>query len=717
MSELLGAPRAGAASVGEAVSVKPTLPPYFRFDARLGWPLGPRESRPQVPYDDRPLQLTIFGRSAISMTEPFGTFGGRTLPRGMAISTEGRVFLADPEARVIWSAQADAAAGPRPESAAPGWPFTPLWAARALPEVTEEPLVPGAGPRPPADPYTLVRPVDVALSPAGDLVIVDEGAARVLVLAYPTARLRHLVDLAPGRPQSVCFDPAGRAYLADLGPEGDEPAGTVHRYDPEWRRDLHFPRADLAQPALVAAAAEPGCGCGCGDGCGDGCGERGCGRRPVRSPVVWVLDSGQAVALDENGRVLGPDLRPGEVAVTPPPLLVDGPVPTWADPALPGHEPLRLPGLPLSGDGRLDGTGLPLVALPRRVEVPRYGSVTTTALDGGRTGFAWDRLTLSATLPATTRLVLSTLTSDVAIAFDRLAAVPTERWSAPLAIEPGDVPEVLVQSDPGRYLWIRVELSGDGTVSPTISQLDVFGPRRSAMRYLPAPLHQDPESARFLDQFLSYFDTIFAEVTAVNRDIAALFDPGDVPEEFLSWLGAWFDLDFDASWPTEVRREMVAGAVPYFRMRGTVAGLQRILQWHTGLSGALPQVIEHFRLPAEPELLMIGGVALDPGPRAHSFTIVLPSYVVDADRRPVLERLIEASIPAHTRYRLHLVDPGVQIAAQSTLGVDMTLTSYGAGPLDDSRLDHSFAVGPPRPTALVHYPHPLSTTGTGGPTC
>ena len=190
--------------------------------------------------------------------------------------------------------------------------------------------------------------------------------------------------------------------------------------------------------------------------------------------------------------------------------------------------------------------------------MPRFGAFKTTMLDSGRTGFGWDRIVLVATLPETTRIVISTLTSEVAVPFDRLESLPPGRWSAPLALAPGDLPELLIQSGAGRYLWLKVEMSGDGTVSPSISELDIFGPRRSAMRYLPASFHQDPESVRFLDRFLSYFDTVFAEMTAANREIAALFDPEVVPAEFLAWLGSWFDLEFLATWPEATRREMIA---------------------------------------------------------------------------------------------------------------------------------------------------------------
>jgi phage tail-like protein len=408
--------------------------------------------------------------------------------------------------------------------------------------------------------------------------------------------------------------------------------------------------------------------------------------------------------------------------LTPPPLVPSGDGFTWRDPALPGRRPMRIGGLAVTPDGRHQDTLLPLLALPRRVEVPRFGSFTTTALDSGRTAFAWDRITLEAVLPPQGRLVVSTLTSEVEVAFDRLATLPAQRWSAPLAVGPGDVPEVLIQSRPGRYLWIKVELSGDGTASPVVSQLDVFGPRRSATRYLPASFHQDPESVRFLDRFLSYFDTVYAEITAVNGEIATLFDPAMVPQEFLAWLGSWFDLEFLASWPEQVRRTMIAEAIGYYRMRGTVAGLKRILQWHTGLSDPLPQVIEHFRLPGGP--VLIGGAELDVGTPAHAFTIVLPEHVASAGARTVLERLIASNIPAHTRYRLCLVRPGVTVAAQSTIGVDMTLPLRGGAPLGVAGLGTTFTTAPAEPGGAVHLPLQLGSRRQlcppqpdGGPSC
>lgn len=689
------------------VAAKHTVAPFFRFDLRTGWPLGPSESRPAFPYDDRPLALAIAGRSAIPLAEPFGSFGGRTLPRGMAISPEGRIFLADPERRVILIALSVQAGDPPPEDAPETWPFLPLWAARPLPEPEgEHDLGPVSRPD---DPYTLIRPVDLAFAPNGDLAVVDAGAARVLVLSWPSARLRHLIDFLPGTPSAIAFDRSGRAHVTD--PE----AGTVYRFDRLWRRDPDYPRAQLSAPSDVAAA-DTGPICGCDGICACSCPSQDpCGALPEPHAVIHLLDRGALVSLDAGGRRI--EVNEGDLRLIPPSLKQSESSLLYDDPANAGHDPIAINGLALRPDGRHLGSGLPIIALPRRVEVPRFGSFTTTALDSNRTGFAWDRITLEAEFPTTTRVVVSTLTSEVEIAFDRLRTIPDERWSRPLAIEPGNLPEVLIQSGSGRHLWIRIEMFGDGTVSPSISAINVHGPRRSALSYLPASFHQDPESVRFLDRYLSYFDTIFAEITAANREIAALFDPEVTPSDFLSWLGAWFDLDFLASWSEETRREIISEAISYYRMRGTVQGLKQILQWHTGLAEPMPQVIEHFRLPTDTPIV-VGGQVLDPGSPAHAFTIVLPAHLASpGDDRLVLERLIAASIPAHTRYQIRAFEPRIAVAQQSTIGVDMLIGDL-AGALGDGQLGLTLPLSGPEPDALVHLPqitrpHPTD----GGPPC
>lgn len=650
-----------------------------RLDARTGWQSLPDRTPDGLVFDDGAVMLGEPGRRPLPDAEPSGSLGGRRLPRGVAVTATGEVFLADPaHARILvlfpgWGTLA------RPDDAPPEWPFRPL-------------LAPGPGTPDPADPYTLVRPTDLAISPEGDLVIVDPGAGRIVVLLIPSAAIRRVVPLA-GEPTAIGIDGRGRAYVALAD-------GGVLRFDRDWRHDPSYlgDEAPLATPTAIAVIRGKVCDCRAGDPCG-------CSSHTTDLPdgTAFVLAGGKVIALDPHG-------RPSDAAL--PPRLPDPPFVLAADGTLerplPPREPLRLAGVTVDRRGTI--AGVPLIARPRRIVRPRTATWLVGPFDGERDGFAWDRLLFDAALPEQTRLVVSTLTADAALEPERVRAQPDSAWSLPLPLTPDSTPEILVQSAPGRHLWLRVELFGDGTATPAIRAVEIGGPRASSLRYLPAPFHQDPESRAFLDRLLAYFDTMLARPAAIGRSFPAYLDPEAAPVgAFLDWLGGWFDWSFLAAWPEATRRAMLAQAIPHFRARGTAKGLRQLLQWHTGVADPFPVIIEHFRLrdrPAAPPL-HIGGFALAPAAAdlAHHFTLVLPAAVV-ADRAQ-LEALIEAQKPAHTRCELRLIEPGFRIARQSSLAVDALVGGMPALPLGLGHLAQSAITAPADPA-----PRPMPRLGS-----
>lgn len=673
------------------VETRPTTTPFFRLNADMGWSLGPEHGASAIPYDDRPLALARRGREPIALAEPNGSFGGRTLVRGLALSSEGRMFLAAPARREILTALIPDAGAAPPRDADSIWPFRPLWPARTA-----------------GDPYALVEPVDVALAPSGDLVIADRGAGRLLVITWPGAEIRQDIALGAGaRPSSIAFDAAGRCHIADPG------LATIHRFSPVWRKDDSYPHSSvvLTAPCHVAAIAPISAGgedlaCACEGACG-------CASQIRGAPILAALDKTKLVCLDAWGGLA--DI-PDPLTLTPPALTLDAGVLSWRDPAFPGRDPLTIASLDPDRRGRHRGSGLALLARPRRVQRPSFGEAVLGPFDSGAAGFSWDRITLDAMIPPSGRIVLTTLTLEQEMERDRLDSLPDTRWSRPLAINPGDRPEVLIQSRPGRYLYIRIELSGDGSESPSIAEIDLFGPRRSSLQYLPAPFHDDPESASFLDRFLSYFDVVFDEIRRQNTDIARNFDPDAAPEgAMLDWLGAWFDLDFPASWPVATRRVAVAEATALHRSRGTAQGLRRVLQWQTGLSDPLPQIIEHFRLPANGDPVFVGGEDLNAGRREHRMTILLPAeHLAAEDDRRVINRLIAGQLPAHVSYQLLPIETALTIGRQSTLGVDTLIGARAPEGLGDARLGETFG---PAPLPAGPAGIALTSTDQGGLSC
>lgn len=656
--------------------VRETGLPYLRLGGSAGWePLLKARSMDLTAAEGA--GLGVRGYEPIPGTEPLGSFGGRTLVHGTAIGPQGEVLIADPARRVVL-VHRQPVYGEKPD---PGTPdFRPLWPARDLPVGAEHDV--SRPPHPPADPYTLVEPVDVAFCPNGDLVIADAAAGRLLVLAYPTAQLRRVVHLPNWAPVAVAFDAAGRCHVADRA------GRTVHRFDSRWRRALHYPHPAtvLVSPWQLAAVA--GGAANCETTASYPCADASCATGQevpaAPGPLLAVLDGDRVVLLDERGRMLPARTALPELA---PPALrraADG-VLTWPDPAH-HHLPLRLEGLEVGRDGVHAGTGHALLAVARRVRLPQSGRLRIGPLSGDGAGFAWDRLVLDAHIPQGTALMVSTLASDGALEPELLDA-PGAGWSVPLALRPGEAPELLVQSRQGTHLWIDLEFRGTGMDTARLRRLDVFAPRSGSLRRLPPGYRQDAASADFLDRFLSYFDTVFAEVESEHRDMARLLDERTAPPgQALDWLGGWFGLRFDPGWDTATRRRSIAQAMVYRSERGSVPGLRRLLGWHTALPEPWPAIIEHFRVPVDAKLPIGRELLRDPG-AAHQCTLVLPASAVStpADRR-ALEELLAAHLPAHVRCRVRYIRPGVVIGAQSSLGVDMLLggpptPELGAGEL------------------------------------
>lgn len=145
--------------------------------------------------------------------------------------------------------------------------------------------------------------------------------------------------------------------------------------------------------------------------------------------------------------------------------------------------------------------------------------------------------------------------------------------------------DCLVRSGGGRFLWLKLELRGNGKVTPRLDSIEIEFPRISLRRYLPAVFGTEPVSADFTDRFLSIFDSTLRTIeTKLDRE-ARYFDPLSAPAErdpktgadFLSWLASWIGLTLDRHWPEAKRRKFLKQAGRLYDLRGTREGLWREL--------------------------------------------------------------------------------------------------------------------------------------------
>jgi phage tail-like protein len=344
---------------------------------------------------------------------------------------------------------------------------------------------------------------------------------------------------------------------------------------------------------------------------------------------------------------------------------------------------------------------------------------------------------------------VDTFTAESDKPIDEILNLPASRWAtAQLDTDTQSCFwDCLTQSPPGRYLWLRLSLAGDGSATPVLQKVKVYYPRASSLQYLPAVYREDPVSADFLARFLSIFDTLRGFTSNQITDIARFFDPKATPAnppnvggvDFLSWLAAWLGLSLQNNWPVRKRRELVRQAHRLYELRGTPEGLKLLIELYTGFE---PRILELFRLRrwlivdgsklgdqsavlgkdvmkrlqigensrvGTFQLIDYGNPSLDFfNSYAYQFMVIVPRWpgATESDRI-ALERIIDMSKPAHTQAQLRWDEPRFRIGLQSFLGVDTVLGKYPIGLIEaQGKLGYDTVLGSPekstaRPSSSV----------------
>jgi phage tail-like protein len=289
--------------------------------------------------------------------------------------------------------------------------------------------------------------------------------------------------------------------------------------------------------------------------------------------------------------------------------------------------------------------------------------------------------------------------------------------------------EGVVKAPPGRWLFLRLRLTGTERRAPVVFALRATCPRPSLMDLLPAYWRGDPVAADATDRSLALFEGFVTETDARITAIRHLLSAYTAPPEALSWLGGFLALTFDAQVGEPVRRSLLAEIATLWRQRGTIPGLTRMLSI---LAQAPVQIVEGFRLrrastaiigtadwgvlgpglqlggdegpdtaPAEDweqaleakqfALLLRRAAAraagdtpcpredppepLDPDPMirfyrrfAHRFTVVVPAQRTET-LAAVLELAVETNKPAHTIHALCWLDAGFRLGDGSLVGI------------------------------------------------
>ncbi|GAB3023294.1 phage tail protein [Natronobiforma cellulositropha] len=270
---------------------------------------------------------------------------------------------------------------------------------------------------------------------------------------------------------------------------------------------------------------------------------------------------------------------------------------------------------------------------------------------------------------------------------ERIRATFDEREDAVATHDPEDV---FLDDAVGRYLHVVVHLVGSRRSSPRVRSLTAYCPRQSYLRYLPEIYREEGSRSEFLEQYLSIFETVFADIETEIDDVTHYLDPDGVPDAYLSWLNTWLAVDIGDAWPESARRELLSRAPELYRMRGTRAGLLEIIELYLRhadrpLEGArsdgetpdvrdLVRIVEyadlecitdrvtrasHARLLGDPQRFQ---VLIDPS--------VPPAHV------SAIERIVDAEKPAYADAVCEPLRERFQLGENSYLGINTTLPKH-----------------------------------------
>ncbi|HEY6176595.1 MAG TPA: phage tail protein [Kofleriaceae bacterium] len=381
-----------------------------------------------------------------------------------------------------------------------------------------------------------------------------------------------------------------------------------------------------------------------------------------------------------------------------------------------------------------DEYGHPIACPPPPPPIARakQGQLLTLPIDSGRPRCRWHRVRLEANVPAGTSLSVAVATSESATPVSQGDATQETGWETfPAGVPhptdwdaaPRSSLDYLIRQPPGRYLHLRLRLSGDGAATPVVHRIRIDLPRTTSLERLPPVYREEPRAEEFTERFLSLYDASIESLDEAIERFPALLDGGAAPEGVLPWLGSFLDVAFETSWTAERRRALLAATPALYRRRGTKQGLIAAIQKVLGVEPVIQELAFESAWGALSKTAQLGSVrlfgrararftlgssalckapmrsfgdpALDPlTGSAWRLRVLIPGVGSPPQvMRERLTRLLDSQKPAHTVVTTRVGGTGFIVGSWSTAGVDTVLAPLPApvlgGPKSNARLSRA----------------------------
>lgn len=218
-------------------------------------------------------------------------------------------------------------------------------------------------------------------------------------------------------------------------------------------------------------------------------------------------------------------------------------------------------------------------------------SVFLGALDGVEEGTEWGRFCLEGEFSGDMVFIIHVLAMDnkeietILLNKEIDAAYKKEIFKQKGEIRAVSQKDILLFSQKGRYLWIFIEIMGEG--KGIIKQIKVYAPEDSFLKSFPE-IYQEKNS--FFDRYLSIFSSIYYDFQEEIDGIESILSVDKTPVQILPVLASWFGVDLgETVLPEKKLRMLVKELYQLNKYKGTRYVLSRITEI---VIGEKPIIIE-----------------------------------------------------------------------------------------------------------------------------
>lgn len=357
----------------------------------------------------------------------------------------------------------------------------------------------------------------------------------------------------------------------------------------------------------------------------------------------------------------------------------------------------------------LERSALPVPPQPKRHS---QGQLLTQPIDSGIPRCRWHRVRIEGEAPLGTKLEIAISTSDEQDPVDQGILAAHSLWSDfpsglphPDDWQTATAWDFLIDQPPGRYLFLRLRLTGDGIATPEINRIRLDFPRDTSLEFLPAVYRDSPEAEDFTERFLSLFDAGIEDLDRAIERYPALLDASGVPDEILPWLGSFLDIAIDPSWGANRLRTILQAVPQLYSRRSTLDGIKLACYLVFGIEPVIRELGAERPWGALRHNAMLGQVRLfgksrsrvklgsSPlgGARIKSYgnpdhdplnigayrlqVLVPPVSGQSAGWQEQFQRLVESQKPAHNVVEFGFAEGGFILGQRVSLGVDTAFVS------------------------------------------